>query len=91
MLHEPLRAVGRQSTLLHAVQHGGVSCMGVTNLCCREPLLGLTQGQPMASVPQHKPRTQGRGGVMGLCCGTEAIGWPWVSPSSTSYGIMEPV
>jgi hypothetical protein len=31
MLHEPLRAVGRQSTLLHAVQHGGVSCMGVTN------------------------------------------------------------
>ena len=28
MLHEPLRAVGRQSTLLHAVQHGGVSCMG---------------------------------------------------------------
>ena len=26
MLHEPLRAVGRQSTLLHAVQHGGVSC-----------------------------------------------------------------
>ena len=31
MLHEPLRAVGRQSTFLHAVQHGGVSCMGVTN------------------------------------------------------------
>ena len=31
MLHEPFRAVGRQSTLLHAVQHGGVSCMGVTN------------------------------------------------------------
>ena len=31
MLHEPLRAVGRQSTLLHAVQHGGVSCIGVTN------------------------------------------------------------
>ena len=31
MLHEPLRAVGRQSTLPHAVQHGGVSCMGVTN------------------------------------------------------------
>ena len=31
MLHEPLRAVGRQSTLLHAVQHGGVSCMGVMN------------------------------------------------------------
>ena len=31
MLHEPLRTVGRQSTFLHAVQHGGVSCMGVTN------------------------------------------------------------
>ena len=31
MLHEPCRTVGRQSTLLHAVQHGGVSCMGVTN------------------------------------------------------------
>ena len=31
MLHEPSRAVGRQSTLLHAVQHGGVSCMGITN------------------------------------------------------------
>ena len=31
MLHEPLRAAGRQSTFLHAVQHGGVSCMGVTN------------------------------------------------------------
>ena len=31
MLHEPIRAVGRQSTLLHAVQHGGVSCMGITN------------------------------------------------------------
>ena len=31
MLHEPLRTVGRQSTVLHAVQHGGVSCMGVTN------------------------------------------------------------
>ena len=31
MLHEPLRAVGRQSTLMHAVQHGGVSCVGVTN------------------------------------------------------------
>ena len=31
MLHEPLRAVERQSTFLHAVQHGGVSCMGVTN------------------------------------------------------------
>ena len=31
MLHEPCRAVGRQSTLLHAVQHGGVSCMGITN------------------------------------------------------------
>ena len=31
MLHEPLRAVGRQSTFLHAVQHGGVSCTGVTN------------------------------------------------------------
>ena len=31
MLHEPLRAIGRQSTLLHDVQHGGVSCMGVTN------------------------------------------------------------
>ena len=30
MLHEPIRAVG-QSTLLHAVQHGGVSCMGITN------------------------------------------------------------
>jgi len=29
MLHEPLRAVGRQSTLLHAVQHGGVSCTWV--------------------------------------------------------------
>ena len=32
MLHEPLRAVGRQSTLLHAVQHGGVSCMGVSGI-----------------------------------------------------------
>ena len=31
MLHEPCRTVGRQSTLLHAVQHGGVSCMGITN------------------------------------------------------------
>ena len=31
MLHEPCRAVGGQSTLLHAVQHGGVSCMGITN------------------------------------------------------------
>ena len=31
MLHEPCRTVGRQSTLLHAVQHGGVSCMGFTN------------------------------------------------------------
>ena len=31
MLHEPFRAVGRHSTLLHAVQHGGVSCMGITN------------------------------------------------------------
>ena len=28
MLHEPIRAAGRQSTLLHAVQHGGVSCKG---------------------------------------------------------------
>ena len=31
MLHEPVCAVGRQSTLLHAVQHAGVSCMGITN------------------------------------------------------------
>ena len=31
MLHEPCRTVGRLSTLLHAVQHGGVSCMGITN------------------------------------------------------------
>ena len=31
MLHEPIRAAGGQSTLLHAVQHGGVSCMGITN------------------------------------------------------------
>ena len=31
MLHEPCRTVGRQSTLPHAVQHGGVSCMGITN------------------------------------------------------------
>ena len=31
MLHEPIHAVGRQSTPLHAVQHGGVSCMGITN------------------------------------------------------------
>ena len=31
MLHEPFRAVGRQSTLLHAVQHSGVSCMGITS------------------------------------------------------------
>ena len=52
MLHEPIRAVGRQSTLLHAVQHGGVSCMGVmkntfnwvpkstqrTGLCASGPL-----------------------------------------------------
>ena len=41
MLHEPLRAVGRQSTFLHAVQHGGVSCMGVTTserVCCSNQL-----------------------------------------------------
>ena len=31
MLHEPICAVGRQSSLMHAVQHGGVSCMGITN------------------------------------------------------------
>ena len=31
MLHEPCRTVGRQSTLLHAVQHGGVPCMGIVH------------------------------------------------------------
>ena len=31
MLHEPIRAVRRQSIRLHAVQHGGVSCMEITN------------------------------------------------------------
>ena len=31
MLHEPIRAVRRQSIRLHAVQHVGVLCMELTN------------------------------------------------------------
>ena len=46
MLHEPIRAVGRQGTLLHAVQHGGVSCIGIT--CCSWGR--LRRGLPRPSV-----------------------------------------
>ena len=51
MLHEPCRTVGRQSTLLHAVQHGGVSCMGITN-----PPLALSGAGPCGVTRQwgHK-------------------------------------
>ena len=55
MLHEPIRAVGRQSTLLHAVQHGGVSCMGITN-----PPLALSgharqfRAEPLCSAKRGK-------------------------------------
>ena len=59
MLHEPIRAAGGQSTLLHAVQHGGVSCMGITN-----PPLALSgharqfRAEPLCSATRGK----GKGG-----------------------------
>ena len=31
MPHEPSRVVSRRGICLHAVQHGGVSCIGFTN------------------------------------------------------------
>ena len=54
MLHEPLRAVGRQSTLLHAVQHGGVSCMGVTNPSLA--LSGCLRGTPISTAMAVTPK-----------------------------------
>ena len=55
MLHEPTRAAGRQSVLLHAVHHGGVSCMGITN-----PPLALAghawqfRAEPLCSAKRGK-------------------------------------
>ena len=57
MLHEPIRAVRRQSICLHAVQHGGVSCMELTN-----PPLALSghawqfRAEPLCSVKRRRGR-----------------------------------
>ena len=57
MLHEPIRAVRRQSTHLHAVQHGGVSCMEITN-----PPLALSghtwqfRAEPLCSAKRRRGR-----------------------------------
>ena len=57
MPHEPSRVVSRRGICLHAVQHGGVSCIGFTNPSVdKSGHAWQLRTEPLCSVPCGAPQ-----------------------------------